>query len=98
MEITKILKRLAKGICLISFVYLTIFSIQLFWSGYHDLDLAFNMLNQGLKADMHSNGIIYTLEDTYLMGLNKMRDGFSWFGLNCILGMLVGLFFGGDKK
>jgi len=84
------LKKLCKLIGLIIFLYILIFSVQNFYQGYHDLDLSFNFLNLGYGSDVGTDGQTHLLHTTYLRGLNQIRDSFIWFGLDMLLGVLIG--------
>ncbi len=84
-----------KLVLIITFLYISFFSIQNFWQGYHDLDISFNFLHLGYTQDTNNNGLTMTLEETYMSGLNNMRMAFIWLSLNCILAVIIGYSYGG---
>lgn len=89
MKFRKILKYAAIGV----FLYTGFISIQNFYQGYHSLDLAFNMLNQGLKADIGTNGQLNNLGLVYLNGVKMITSSFVWLCLDCILGVYIGMLY-----
>jgi len=87
------IKQIVKLSCIIVFLYVAFFSIQSFWQGFHDLDIAFNFLNLGMSQDINTDGQIITLSETYLRGLSRMEMAFIWLSLDSILGVIVGYLF-----
>lgn len=61
-----------------------------FYRGYHNLDLAFNFLNLGYTQDFNTNGVLVSLKEYYLTGLNQMSFGFGWVCFGVILAFLFG--------
>lgn len=72
------------------FLYILLNSCMMFWNGYHNLDLSFNFLNLGYTQDKGINENYIKLEESYLTGLNGMRNGFMWLGFDLILAVYLG--------
>lgn len=72
------------------FLYILIYSVMLFYNGYHNLDLSFNFLNLGYTMDKGIDKHFISLEVSYLAGLNQMRSAFAWIGFDIILAFYVG--------
>lgn len=83
-------KKLLLGIGISVFLYVLAFSMMMFWQGYKDLDLSFNMVNLGHKADVGTNGELNNLSVIYLRGLNQMKDAVIWLTFNTIFGVWIG--------
>lgn len=83
-------KKLLLGIGISVFLYVLAFSGMNFWLGLKDLDLSFNMLNLGHKADIGTNGELNDLGVIYLRGLNQMKDAVIWLTFNTIFGVWIG--------
>ena len=79
-----------KGVLFVIFLYIAFFSIQNFWQGYHDVDLSFNFLNLGYSVDRETSGQFTMLNETYLRGLNQMKNGFIWLCIDCIFAVMIG--------
>lgn len=94
MRIKTILKYISVGV----FLYIAFFSIQNFYQGYHDLDIAFNFLNLGMSGDFNTDGSFVMLTDTYLRGLSRITTSFVWFCFDCILGVYIGMMFKGGVQ
>jgi len=92
------LKKLGKLTGLVIFLYILIFSSQNFWQGYHDVDLSFNFLNLGYGSDKGTDEQVHLLKTTYLRGLNQMSDSFVWFGLDMLLGVLIGYLWRSENR
>ncbi len=86
-------KNILKVVCIIAFLYISFFSIQNFWQGYHDVDTSFNFMRLGLIGDINTDGSFVMLDATYLRGVNRMNAAFIWLGLDCILGVFIGMLF-----
>ena len=86
MKIKNILLMLSVGV----FIYVLAFSIMNFWQGYHDIDISFNMLNLGHKADVNTNGELNDLGVIYLRGLNRIKNSIIWLIFNTIFGVWIG--------
>jgi len=61
-----------------------------FYSGYHNLDIAFNFLQLGFTQDINLNSQLVGLKDYYLIGLNSMLGGLGWLCLAVILAFISG--------
>lgn len=83
-------KKLFSLILILVFLYIGFFSIQNFYQGYHDIDIAFNFLNLGMTGDYNTDGSFIMLTDTYLRGMDRMTTSFVWLTLDCLLGVLIG--------
>jgi len=84
------LNTIAKISLILVFLYVAFFSIQNFYQGYHDIDIAFNFIHLGMTGDYNTDGQFVMLTETYLRGVNRMTTGFVWLCLDCILGVFVG--------
>lgn len=83
-------KKLVSLVLILGFLYVAFFSIQNFWQGYHDTDIAFNFLHRGMTGDFNTDGTYVMLTDTYLRGVNRMTTSFVWLCVDCILGVFIG--------
>jgi hypothetical protein len=96
MKIIENLKKIPPktiAVILIAFsLYFLINGITLFWRGYHNLDIAFNFLNLGYRADMSTNGTSIQLIEAYRNGLLQIRAGFGWICFTTITLFLSGFF------
>ena len=97
MEIKKIIKESFKLGLILIFLYIAFFSIQGFWNGFHQLDLCFNFINQGIKFDVDTNGVSHELTQGYIDGLNMMKNNFIWMCIDCLLGVLIGFVYRGKN-
>ena len=91
------LKLILRGLGIIVFLYVAFFSIQNFYQGYHDLDIAFNFLNLGMTGDINTNGQHVLLTDTYLRGVKRVTTSFVWLTIDCIFGVLIGYLYRSTK-
>ena len=94
----QIIIKIIKPLSIILFLYIAFFSIQNFWQGYHDLDISFNFLNTGNFSDISTSWEVINLNNVYMMGLNQTRTSFIWLTLDCILAVVIGYIFKGDKR
>ncbi len=75
---------------LIGLLYTSYNAIIGFYSGFHNLDSSFNYLHLGLNQDINTDGVIRSLKDTYLLGLNQMKSACMWLVFDVILGIVFG--------
>jgi hypothetical protein len=87
------IKNILKYICMGAFLYLIFLSVSNFWSGFHDIDIAFNALNSGMTFDTTTNGSVLTIPQVYSMGMNKIKFAFEWLGVGTILAVYIGILF-----
>lgn len=88
------IKKFDKFVCVFLLVitfFLIFTSINLFWRGYHNIDLVFNFQNVG-DSDRTTENIILPLEQIYINGLNQIKGGFGWLCLGLITAFLSGFF------
>ena len=87
------LKKILKYISIGAFLYILAFSIQNFYQGYHDVDIAFNFLHLKMTGDINTNGNFVSLSNTYLRGVGRMLNSFVWLIIDCIGGIYIGMIF-----
>ena len=97
MKMNKYIK-LIRLVLVSAFSFFTFKAINLFYRGYHNLDLAFNFLNLGYKIDFTLNQTNILLKDAYINGLNQMISGFGWLCLVVIIGIFLGYSLCKDNK
>lgn len=90
MNMNEIIKKFGLITVVIVLLYTSYNGILSFWQGYHNLDSSFNYIHLGLNQDINTDGVVRSLRDTYLLGLNQMKNGFSWLCFDVILGVLTG--------
>ncbi len=84
-------------VILIFFLFLmgVVGGVSQFWMGFHNVDIGYNIEIINSKhdlnlIDMGVDGKLRTGMDSYLLGLNQMRQGFLLFGLSSfLLGFLI---------
>ena len=93
------LKLLGISIVGSGFIFSLIKSVSEFWTGYHALDTAFNFNNLGYSHDILTNGAMIKLSEAYTLGLESIKNGFTFMGFCIIFAFLFGLLIcWGNKK
>jgi len=73
-------------------------AVNLFYSGWRNLDMAFNFLNLGYVADFSMSKTDISLREAYLNGLNQMVCGFGWVCFLVIIAIILGFFLNKEIK
>lgn len=89
MEIKNI-KRLIGAGFIVGLIWITIDGCITFMQGMHNIDIAYNFLNLGYLEDLNTDGIVRSLEASYIKGINQVQIGFAKISLSSILGFIGG--------
>ena len=54
---------------------------RMFYSGYHNVDLAYNFVKIGFDSDLASDFKYYSLNEIYIKGTNSMKNALNLYTL-----------------
>ena len=74
-------------------LYTSYYAIIDFYTGFHNIDTAQNFLRLGFDYDINLNGVTFSLEEFYTIGINQIMKGFKWIVFDVILSFMLGILF-----